>query len=71
MDCHNCHIGFLLQYTLFMILGIENWFILTFAEIPLLTIYRFQVWRLATYIFLHKDGVHILIQYDGAVVFCT
>lgn len=52
----------LIQYTVLVAIGWDEKFILYFSQIPVLAVRHFQVWRFATYMFLHGDGMHLLMN---------
>ncbi len=53
---------FLLQFTILVIFGISERFIMFFAESPYYVIFRGQIWRMITYVFIHANGMHILFN---------
>jgi membrane associated rhomboid family serine protease len=53
---------FLFQYTILLIFGISDKFIAFFAQNPYSIIYKFQIWRMITYCFIHANGMHLLFN---------
>ena len=52
----------LMQYTVLAAIGWDGKFLYYFSQNPSLSIRRFQVWRFITYMFLHGDGMHLLMN---------
>lgn len=53
---------FLVQFTLISILGYLGQFMLFFAYVPYYTVFKWQIWRPFTYMFVHADGMHLLFN---------
>jgi len=52
----------LLQFTLLLMVGWDEKFVTFFSQIPYYAVWRLQVWRFVTYMFLHGGGMHLLFN---------
>lgn len=58
------NVGFFLlfQILLLFIPNLGDWALYALAEIPVLSIFRLNLWRFVTYMFLHLAGLHLLFN---------
>jgi membrane associated rhomboid family serine protease len=53
---------FLAQYTILLLLHLNEKFLDLFSQVPYYAVNRLQIWRFVTYMFLHGGGMHLLFN---------